>query len=191
MFTSTPRRGRQMATRMGKSRTQKHTSTHRSSVPSPKPKGPNDAPGGPWRHPRQPARPRTAGYTFTRSRFLLAILAIAFIASTSALLYFGLQDREVNDFHPPERSLWLAYYWMAETPFGSFGLENWRLEGINTHTAIHFARYSYYDIPLSAPAVAAIAFAASNTLAWLCIATWSICHCRWLPQSSFKLRHFE
>jgi hypothetical protein len=111
--------------------------------------------------------------TLTKPWFLLA--ATAFIALISTLLYFGLQDREVNDFHPPERSLWLAYYWIAETPFGSFGLENWRLEGINTHTAVHFAKYSYYDIPLSAPAVAAIGFAASNTFALLCIASWSIC----------------
>lgn len=98
------------------------------------------------------------------------LLAIAAIALTSLLLYWRLQDPEVNAFHPNAGSLWQPYYWVWDNRFGYFGLENWRLEGSNTETAVYFGRFHYSDVPLSAPAVAAIGFAAISVLALLGIA---------------------
>jgi hypothetical protein len=96
------------------------------------------------------------------------IVILAYIALSSALLFFFLQNPLVNNYHPPYRTMWQAYYWFADTPFGSLGMDDWRLEGVDTMTAIEFGKFHYYDIPLSAPAVAAIGFAGITTLGLLC-----------------------
>ena len=95
-------------------------------------------------------------------------VALTCIALSGALLFLLLQNPEVNDYRPPYRSLWQAYFWVDETDFGWFGLEEWRLEGVNTETAIYFGKFQHYDIALSAPAVAAIGFAGIGTLGLLC-----------------------
>src|SRR5438067_6813718 len=97
------------------------------------------------------------------------IVTSACIGLSVRLLFFILQSADVNAYHPPDRTLWQAYRWVHETPFGSFGLEDWRLEGINTSTAIYFGKYQYYDLPLSAPGVAAIGFAGISTLGCLAL----------------------
>ena len=94
-------------------------------------------------------------------------VASAFIGLSGALLFLILQSADVNAYHPPDRTLWQAYRWVHETPFGSFGLEDWRLEGNNTATAIYFGRFEYYDLPISAPAVATIGFVGITTLGLL------------------------
>lgn len=86
------------------------------------------------------------------------------------VLFWSLQNPSVTRYHPPYRTLWQAYFWVDETRIGSFGLEEWRLEGVNTETAIYLGEYQFYDIPLSAPAVAAIGFASVSTVAFLCCA---------------------
>ena len=96
------------------------------------------------------------------------IAIVACIVLCSALLYSLLQNPAANNYHPAYRTLWQAYFWVDETRFGWFGLEGWRLEGVNTETAVYFGKFQYYDIPLSAPAVAAIGFAGISTLALLC-----------------------
>ena len=53
---------------------------------------------------------------------------LACIALSSALLFFFLQDSDVNNYHPSYRTMWQAYYWFADTPFGSLGMDDWRLE---------------------------------------------------------------
>lgn len=95
------------------------------------------------------------------------ILAPACIGLASLSLYLILQSPDVNAYHPPERSLWQAYNWAYETRLGLYGLEDWRLEGINTSTAIYFGRFQYYDLPLSAPGVAALGFAGISALGLL------------------------
>ncbi|MGP8200231.1 MAG: hypothetical protein ACLQU4_12095 [Limisphaerales bacterium] len=95
------------------------------------------------------------------------VAAIACIPLSSTLLFWGLQNPGVNDYHPPYRTLWQAYYWVDETHFGWFGLEDWRLEGVNTETAIYLGKFQFYDIPLPAPKVAAIGFAGISTLGLL------------------------
>ncbi len=96
------------------------------------------------------------------------IVILVGIALSSALLFSLLQNPTVNDYHPAYRTMWQEYFWVVETDhFGWFGLEEWREEGVNTETAIYFGSFQYYDIPLSAPAVAAIGFAAASTLGLL------------------------
>src|ERR1044071_1285963 len=91
------------------------------------------------------------------------IAAIAFIAVSSALLFWFLQNPLVNNYHPAYETSWQAYYWGIETPFGWFGLEDWRVEGVEMQTSIDFGKFRSYGIPLSAPAVASTGFAGIST----------------------------
>jgi hypothetical protein len=95
-------------------------------------------------------------------------VVLACLVLSSALLYSLLQNPAVNNYHPAYRTLWQAYFWVDETRFGSFGLEDWRLQGVNTETSVYFGKFQYYDIPLSAPAVAATGFSGISTLGLLC-----------------------
>lgn len=96
------------------------------------------------------------------------IVAHVCITLSGVLMFSLLQNPAVNNYQPTYRTLWQAYFWVDETRFGWFGLEDWRLEGVNTETAVYFGKFQYYDIPLSAPAVAAVGFAGISTLALLC-----------------------
>lgn len=83
-------------------------------------------------------------------------------------LFWGLQNPTVNRYHPSYRTLWQAYSWEWDTRFGWFGLDDWRLERVNTATELDVGKFHFYDIPLSAPAVAAIGFASIGTAGFLC-----------------------
>lgn len=106
-------------------------------------------------------------FKFTRRWF---VAAIAHIGLSSTLLFWLLQNPAVNDYNPPYRSLWQAYFWVYETRFGWFGLEDWRVEGVSKDTAIYLGKFQFYDVPLSAPAVAALGFAGMSTSGLVCFA---------------------
>jgi hypothetical protein len=61
-----------------------------------------------------------------------------------------------------------------ETRFGWFGLEEWRLEGVNQATAIYLGKVQLYDLPLSALALAAVGSAVVSVLG-LAVVRFLIC----------------
>jgi hypothetical protein len=72
-----------------------------------------------------------------------------------------------SDWHPTHGSLWQSHYWLIGVPGGALGLEEWRLEGINTETTVCLGSF-YFSVSLPAAIVAAIGLVSVCTVGLLC-----------------------
>ena len=74
-------------------------------------------------------------------------------------------------WHPAHGTLWQSHYWLIDIPGGALGLEEWRLEGINTETSVYLGSF-HFSTFMPALVVAAIGLLILPTVCFLCVATW-------------------
>jgi len=75
------------------------------------------------------------------------------------------------DWHPENGALWQSHYWVIDTPVGELGLEEWRLEGINSETSVCLGSFQFSTM-MPAIAVVAIGLGGFSAAYFLCVVRW-------------------
>jgi hypothetical protein len=113
--------------------------------------------------------------TFRSLRHILWIAGFVLVGASAVLLTTG-----ESAWHPPHGTLWQSHAWLINIPDGAFGLEEWRLEGINTDTTVYLGSFHFStSTPAIAVVVAAIGLGSFFAACLLCFARWhTIFHAR-------------
>ena len=105
--------------------------------------------------------------SFRLSKRMLNMAGLVLISAAAAVF---LATSE-SGWHPAHGTLWQSHYWLIAIPGGALGLEEWRLEGINTETSVYLGSL-HLSTFMPATVVAAIGLLILPTTCFLCVAMW-------------------
>lgn len=97
---------------------------------------------------------------------MMALIASSILVGVALAVILATSN---PDWRPACGVLWQKHNWRV--PGGALGMEEWRLEGINTDTMIYAGSF-YFTTSLPAPMVAVISIGSLCALSFICFALW-------------------